>query len=310
MTSALVLAVVAATSFATGSDTTIAVRHGANLSVRNFTGDVHIRTWEKNAVRVQSSRPLRRAVRIASRGATLMIESPPEPDGPPHGEYHFVVPPWMAVDLSSVNSSATVRGLKGDLTIHTVGGMIDVDGGEGLVTLSSVLGPIRVIRAQGRILINSVNGPIELDEISGRIFAETVNGPIDIDRVVSDSVDASTVNGNLRYLGTIRAGGRYRLASHSGNIVVGMPEQAGATVSVATFNGEFESDFPITFRHSMGKRMRFTLGNGDASLDLESFLGKIRLRRPEMMKLKKIRRETESEGPDFDPPDPDEEDHE
>jgi hypothetical protein len=309
MTSALAVALVAAASIATGSDTTIAVNRGSNLSVRNFTGDIHVRTWERNAVRVRSSRPIRTALRIASRGPTLLVESPPERDGPPHGEYHVVVPRWMAVELSSVNSSATVRGLKGDLTIHTVRGMIDVDGGEGVVSLSSVLGPIRVIRAHGRVQINSVNGSIQLDEISGRIFAETVNGPIDIDRVVSDSVDASTVNGNLSYDGTLRAGGRYRLTTHSGNIVIGMPEQSGATVSVATFNGEFESDFPITIRHSMGKRMRFKLGKGEATLDLESFLGKIRLRRPEAKHLKKAPSEATSDGPDFDP-DPDEEDHE
>jgi len=308
MTSAVAVVLVAAASFAgSGSDTTISVAPGVNLAVRNFSGDVYVRAWERNAVRLRSERPLRRSVRIRLEGPTLTIASPAE--RPTDNEYHLVVPSWMSVDLKSVNASTTVRGLKGDLTIHTVRGEIDVDGGEGAVSLSSVLGPIRVTRTRGRVQINSVNGPIELDEVSGKIFAETVNGPIDIDRVVSDSVEASTVNGNVRYLGTISPGGRYRLASHAGNIIVGMPARAGADVSVATFNGEFESDFPIIIRHSLGKRIKFKLGKGDAQLDLESFLGRIRLRRPEMMTGKKGGLEDEDSDDDNDH-DHDEEDHE
>jgi hypothetical protein len=53
-----------------------------------------------------------------------------------------------------------------------------------------------------------------------------------------------------------------------------------ATVSVATFSGGFESDFPVTLREVLGggRNFQFTLGDGAARIELESFAGQIRLR--------------------------------
>jgi hypothetical protein len=53
------------------------------------------------------------------------------------------------------------------------------------------------------------------------------------------------------------------------------------TVSVSTFNGELDSSLPVTIRETSNKRRYdFTIGNGKARLDLESFGGNIHLRRP------------------------------
>jgi hypothetical protein len=58
-------------------------------------------------------------------------------------------------------------------------------------------------------------------------------------------------------------------------------EKASAAVSVSTFNGEFESDFPVTLTETRkGKRFNFTIGSGSAQVTLESFQGTISLVRP------------------------------
>jgi hypothetical protein len=52
-------------------------------------------------------------------------------------------------------------------------------------------------------------------------------------------------------------------------------------VSVATFNGDFTSEFPVTLTETRkGKRFSFTLGTGSAQMTLESFQGTIELVRP------------------------------
>ena len=77
------------------------------------------------------------------------------------------------------------------------------------------------------------------------------------------------------------AGGRYSLSSHNGDITLALPPTANASVAVSTFNGEFESDFPVTVSGGRkGKRFNFTLGNGGTPIELESFQGTIRLVRP------------------------------
>jgi hypothetical protein len=84
------------------------------------------------------------------------------------------------------------------------------------------------------------------------------------------------------YDGTIRDGGDYAFASHNGGIWVVVPDKAGMTVSVSTFNGELHSSLPITFRGETGsrRRMNFVFGNGSARIDIESFGGDVYLRRP------------------------------
>ncbi len=61
-----------------------------------------------------------------------------------------------------------------------------------------------------------------------------------------------------------------------------MPETTNATFTVRTYNGDFQSNLPtkIVGEVRRGRRATYTLGNGGAEVELESFGGTIRLRRP------------------------------
>ena len=147
--------------------------------------------------------------------------------------------------------------------METVQGEVDVTGGEGLVSLRSVQGQVTLKGAKGRIDVHSVNEDVRVSDASGEIVAETVNGEIVLERVDATSLDASTVNGDVGYDGPIRNGGRYTLSSHNGDVTLAVRRGASATVSVSTFNGEFESEFPVTLRETRkGKRFSFTIGRG------------------------------------------------
>jgi hypothetical protein len=61
---------------------------------------------------------------------------------------------------------------------------------------------------------------------------------------------------------------------------VDLPHEPDAEVYVATYAGEFSSDFPVLAPHAKhGRGLQFTLGDGRARVQLESFLGRIRLSR-------------------------------
>jgi hypothetical protein len=126
-----------------------------------------------------------------------------------------------------------------------------------------------------------VDQDIHLADASGVVVSETVNGDLTLQRIESDSVDVSTVNGEIFYEGSLRTRGVYRFTSHNGDIAVAIPMAASATVNVSTFSGEFASDFPVTLQESRpGRRYCFTLGKGGARVDLESFQGTIHVFRP------------------------------
>ena len=71
---------------------------------------------------------------------------------------------------------------------------------------------------------------------------------------------------------------QYGFYVHDGDVIIEVPSPMNARVSVSTFDGEFESDFPVIVEHFTGGReFEFTLGDGSARLRIEVFDGEIRL---------------------------------
>jgi hypothetical protein len=177
-------------------------------------------------------------------------------------DLRLVVPLWMNVIVKGIHTDVIVTGTEGDIKVETVHGDIIIRGGRGLIDL------------------NTVNDDICVSDAEGTVRAETVNGDAYIWRTACDSVDVSTVNGDVVYEGSMEYRGVYRFKTHNGDIAVGVPRSAGATVAVSTFSGDFESNFPVTLSGSHNtRRFQFAVGDGSAHVDLSSFQGTIQLYR-------------------------------
>ncbi len=113
-----------------------------------------------------------------------------------------------------------------------------------------------------------------------------MSGDIELEGIESSNVDVNTVSGDVVYEGTIKDAGHYRFSTHNGDVTLAIPEKANATVSVATFNGDFDSSFPVSVTGTTKHRFGFTIGTGSARLDLETFNGDIKLRRPGKLHVK------------------------
>jgi hypothetical protein len=273
----LTLAVVAAP---TRTDTTFSVKAGTRLELNNFAGSIDVRTWTKNAVRVEADHSSRARVMIEQSGPTLGIKIVHWRGIPVTVDYQLTVPKWMALDLGGVNTDISVANTDGEVNVQSVQGEVSVTGGTKVVTANSVEGEVRVSHASGKVECNSVNADVRVEATSGEIVASSVNGEIILKAIDSDDVQAGTVNGEVTYDGLIKEGGSYRFSSHNGDISIAVPDRANATVSVATYSGEFASTFPVKLDGTrQGKRFNFTLGNGSARIELESFQGEIRLHR-------------------------------
>lgn len=262
-------------------DSTVPVERGQRLEVNVHGGEISVRTWARNAVRVEAEPGNRTRVEITRSGSTLDVRTEGRRGPPELMELTITVPDWMPLDLAGVYTDIAVTGVRGPVSAETVQGEVRVEGGNGLVSLRSVQGPVSLTGGKGRIEVSSVNEDVEVSGSSGEISAETVNGSVTLTRVDATSVAATTVNGDVAYDGPVRNGGRYGLSSHNGDLTLAVTEGTNATVSVSTFNGEFESEFPVTLTDTRkGRRFSFTLGSGSAQVTLESFQGSIRLVRP------------------------------
>jgi DUF4097 and DUF4098 domain-containing protein YvlB len=266
----------------TATDQTVQVAKGTKLDVNNFAGDVNVKVWDKDSVRVEVTHSDRETVDIKQVDQMLTVRGRSTRGGPARSlDYTITIPGWMAVSVSGTYADVDMQGVGGDVTVETTRGDIAVRGGSGFVSLKSVQGEISLEKAKGRVEVRAINEGIHLADISGDLSAESTNGSIILDRIDSSNVDLYTVNGNISYDGPIKDKGLYRLTTHNGLIAIALPEKVNATLMVRTYNGGFRSTFPLKLDdQNPRKRFTLTLGNGSAHLELESFGGTIALRRP------------------------------
>ena len=261
-------------------DTTLNAVRGQRLAVNAYAGEVTVRAWNRNAVRIEANAD-QDQLEISSSPTGISIRTQGRHGPPEEITLRISAPAWIGLSLAGVNTDAKVEGIRAPISVETVEGEVDVTGGESLISLRSVQGSVRLRGARGRINVNSVNDDVEVANSSGDIAAQTVNGEILLQGVDASSLDANTVNGDISYSGPIRSNGRYALSTHNGDLTLTVPQGTSAGVTVSTFSGDFESEFPVPLQGTRkGKGFNFTLGSGSAQVTLESFQGTIRLVRP------------------------------
>jgi DUF4097 and DUF4098 domain-containing protein YvlB len=268
------------------TDQTVDVPKGAKLSVNNFAGDVNIKTWGRDAVRVEVNHSDRETVDIRLVDQTLSVRSRSN-RGPSRSlDYTITVPTWMGISVNGTYADVNAEGIGGDVAVETTHGDITIRGGSGFISLKTVQGAVTVEKAKGRVEVRAVNEGIRLADVTADLSAESTNGSIILDRIDSANVDLYTVNGNISYDGNVKDKGLYRLTTHNGLIAMPIAERANVTLSARTYNGGIRSSFTLptpagdTNSERRNKRVNLTLGNGSAHVELESFSGTIALRRP------------------------------
>lgn len=261
-------------------DTTLEVSRGARLELRNHAGEVVIRTWDRNQVRVQATYSSDDRVKIFSSASTLNIKSEARHGHPDAVDYELTVPNWMSADLWGFYTDMSVDGVGNDVRVETLEGDIEIRNSRGEIYLQSVEGDVVVQRSSGRLAIHNVEGEVNVLDFEGALVVESIDGDITVEGITSTDVEAKTVDGDILFEGPIADGGRYRLTTHDGDVVVKIPSDANATVSVATFDGEFEAEFPVQLEGAQASRkFNFVIGSGSARLELHTFDGDIQLLR-------------------------------
>ena len=281
------------------SDTTIAVPAGASLSVNNFGGGITVHGWNENRVKVHGETGRRGRVEVSLVGSTVVVKTGSREGAPSVIDLDITVPVSMALTLNGTYADITVDGVQGAISAETVNGEIEVRGGKGNITLHSIQGSVTLADASGRIEVNSVNEDVEVSNVTGELRVETTNGEVTLTGIKSSSVDAGTINGDVTYEGTVNDGGSYSFGSHNGDVAVSIPEGANVTITAATANGDIDASFPLPMQPGpAGKhRKTFKIGSGSARMELESFQGDIKMRRPQEMqdRIDRKRRERERE---------------
>jgi DUF4097 and DUF4098 domain-containing protein YvlB len=261
------------------TDTTFAVRPGGTVIAEAWGGRVNVRSWDQARMRVQARHPADVEIEIEVDGSTVHIDAQARRGRAADVDLDITVPRRFGAEIEGVQIEVDVADLEGDVSVETVQGAVRIANVSGRIAANSTQGLVTTTGSRGSLMAETVNDGIRITDHEGEITAETVNGPVTLTGIRSASVTAETMNGEIRFDGEIREAGRYRFETHNGDLVVAVPQGTNATVSIETYSGNVEADFPIQFRGSRDwQNVSFDIGRGGARLELSSFGGAIRLR--------------------------------
>jgi DUF4097 and DUF4098 domain-containing protein YvlB len=262
-------------------DKLVAVGRGTRLDVRLFGGEVTVRGWSRDEVRVHATHFRTDAIEVRPAEGSLTVRARSQ-QGPPHAiDLAIDVPVWMPVKIVGTYVDVSISGTKAAITAETARGDLRVQGGVGAITLKSVEGEVVLQGAEGKAELHAVNDGVRVTGFRGDLLIDTVNGSVKLEGTHCSSITVGTVGGDVSWDGPIADGGRYQFATHYGDIDVQAARSENVTVAVRAFDGQFRSRLPaptVPAASGRQRRVRFVLGSGSAHLDLETFRGVISLR--------------------------------
>ena len=189
---------------------------GGRLEMEDISGDVTVRSWEKN--RVQITEELRMDVftrgeaeeilkrsknKYSQRGKTVSVTG--FKNRRINQNFEIFVPTQFDLNINTSGGDMSVMDLTGDIELKTSGGNIE---------LSNITGSSSV---------HTSGGNLDFDNINGRLTAKTSGGSINM-KNISDEANVTTSGGNIvvvnakNNVSVHTSGGNLDITEVSGNV--------------------------------------------------------------------------------------------
>jgi DUF4097 and DUF4098 domain-containing protein YvlB len=253
------------------------VATGGNFILSNNAGSVSLKagsgrqvivayTAQSNKVEVdQSSTSDHRRIEITAHAL---------PDQKPTAEesridFEISLPAGTYVTVNTATATITAENLSGDISLSSDTGQI---------TLHDVAkSNVQVHTVTGTVNLSNINGgQVEVISSAGAVQLANVNGP---------RVKIGTGSGNITYNGDCSGMGNYIFTTHSGAIDMSLPQTASVDITARSVSGDVQNDFPLSqkthtsFTPQAGRSFAGTSNSGASSVQLQSFSGKIRVKK-------------------------------
>jgi DUF4097 and DUF4098 domain-containing protein YvlB len=184
-------------------------------------------------------------------------------------DYDVTVPAGVSVNVSTTSAS---------ITADSVNAEIGLSSETGQITVRNI--------AKSHVRVRSMTAPVNLKDVTmSRVDIQSTGGAVQLTNVTGQRIAVGTSSGNIEYLGDCSGGGDYLLTTHSGAIDVTLPATASVDLSARSTNGQVENAFPLqekthnSFVPRQGRSFAGTSNSGSSSVELQSFSGKIRVKK-------------------------------
>ncbi|HEY3770442.1 MAG TPA: DUF4097 family beta strand repeat-containing protein, partial [Candidatus Angelobacter sp.] len=184
-------------------------------------------------------------------------------------DYDVTVPAGISVNVTTASAPITADSLTGD------------------IGLSSETGQINITNiAKSHLRVRSMTASVGLANVTtSSVDIQSAGGPVQLRSVTGQRVSVGTTSGDISYRGDCSGGGDYLLTTHSGTIDMTLPPTASVDLTARSTTGTVDNAFPMqekphhTFPPQQGRSFAGTSNSGSSSVELQSFSGKIRVKK-------------------------------
>jgi hypothetical protein len=254
------------------------------VEISNVAGSVQVTGWDKAEIEVTGTlgRNTERLDFTANgRRGKIEVVLPHNAHDTGPTDLRISVPRDSRVEVTTVSASIDVDEVVGELELQSVSGEVAVVGRPAGASVQTVSGDIRVASGATRTHAETVSGAIDIRRAQGSVEIHSVSGDASVEADGVDHLSFDSVSGNLTGEVAPAPGGTLNLNSHSGDIELRLPRDANADFNINTFSGHIDSDFGgqprKSHRHGPGQELSFTLGSGDAHVEIDTFSGHVSL---------------------------------
>lgn len=279
------------------SEKSLTVDAKVNISLCVLEGNVKINGWERGEVRifVKNGNPVEFKVRETSKqsakpvwitvfGFDAKLKKTSECFS--GDEIEIDVPRNASVHLKGQETKTSVDSVR-KASVKNIGGDISIRNISEGVEASTYEGNVSVENSSGAFALESLNGNIVAFELNsseiGDIFkAKTSNGTIVLQNLEHRQIEVNSISGAISFNGAFSSGGLYTFGTSNGAIVLAVPKDTSCKLTASYGFGVFNSELPFTIitetKTPRIKNVVATMGEGDATLNLTTSSGVIRIR--------------------------------
>jgi DUF4097 and DUF4098 domain-containing protein YvlB len=268
---------VAAQAAETHKEAKLDIASGGTLNIVNGAGSVTLHSGSGHQIVVSytvHSDKVEVDQNTSSNKQRVELRTHALPDQKPTADearvdYDITVPAGISLNVNTTSAPITAENLSGD------------------IGLSSETGQISVTNiAKSHLRVRSMTAPVILKDVTlTRVDIQSTGGGVTLNNVTGQRIAAATTSGDITYRGDCSGGGDYLLTTHSGAINMTLPPTASVDLTARSTTGSVDNAFPLeekrhnTFTPQQGRSFAGTSNSGSSSVELQSFSGKIRVKK-------------------------------
>lgn len=267
-------------------DETLDADPKGTVTVSNTAGDVVVRGWSRNEVRVVAElgdEVEELEFERSGDEVDVIVKVPRRGGRDISSDLTISIPEQSSLRIGSVSADITIIGVYGAQDLSTVSGDVNSEAFAADVEIETVSGDIELQgdNLEAEIELGTVSGDIDVHGVAGKLTLASVTGDLAVVDGVLGRVRLNTTNGDIVFRAGLLESGRLDAETINGKVDINFAGDVSARFTIETFNGRIDNCFgpeaEKTSQYTPGAELIFNEGEGTGRVDINTLNGRIRL---------------------------------